>query len=320
MELSALIKNKIEEYDTIIIHRHVSPDGDAIGSTLGLREILRDNYPNKHIYSAGDDIPEYLQFVGEEDEVSDDKYNGALVISVDTADKRRIANSNFEKAKEIIKIDHHIPVEDFGCINYVKETYGSCSLVIYELAKLCNYSISKTAARYLYIAVVTDTGRFRYSEVDGYCLQLSGELLDFGVDTDDIYAHLYTKEKEVYSLTAYVYSHIKYTPSGVAYFYMSRRIMKKFNVSLEDASNCVNLMDSIKGTLIWALFIEREDKIRIRFRSRFVTVSEIANRYEGGGHANAAGGTIYNKKDIKKVLKDLDDRHATFKNENGDKF
>lgn len=315
-----LIKEKIEQYDTIIIHRHVSPDGDAIGSTLGLREILRCAYPDKEIYSAGDSIPEYLQFVGKEDEICDDKYENALLIVVDTSDKKRIAGKNIEKCKEIIKIDHHIPTDDYGTINYVKEDYGACALLICELANEIGYQITKEAARYLYVAIITDTGRFRYAEVDGYALKMAGELIDKGIDTQSIFANLYSKNKEVYTLTSYLYRNIKYTPSGVAYFYMSKRAMKKYKVNIEDASNCVNLMDSIKGTLIWVLFIEKDDKIRIRLRSRFVSIVKIANEFDGGGHENAAGATIYHKKEMKKVLKALDELHFEYKSNHGDKF
>ena len=123
------ILNKIKEYETIIIHRHVRPDGDALGSSLGLREILRDNFPEKNIYSVGEKVPEYLNFVGCEDEISDEVYENALVIVVDTATKARICDERYQKAKELIKIDHHDPVESYGDINYVKDHFASCSLV-----------------------------------------------------------------------------------------------------------------------------------------------------------------------------------------------
>ena len=156
------ILNKIKEYDTVIIHRHVRPDGDAIGSSLGLREILRDNFPEKHIYSVGGNLPEYLKFVGEEDEISDEVYENALVIAVDTATKARIYDERYEKAKELIKIDHHDPVENYGNMNFVKEHFASCSLLIMDIFSVIpNINISAKAARYLYIATITDTGNFK---------------------------------------------------------------------------------------------------------------------------------------------------------------
>ena len=315
------ILNKIKEYETIIIHRHARPDGDALGSSLGLREILRDNFPEKNIYSVGEKVPEYLNFLGSEDEVIDEVYENALVIVVDTATKARICDERYQKAKELIKIDHHDPVESYGNINYVKEHIASCSLVIMDIfSAFPNMIISDKAARYLYIATVTDTGRFRYSDVDGKAMKLAGEMLEKGINTEEIYANLYTKSLESYQLQAYVYKNIKRTENGVAYMFMTKKIMKKFKVSIEDASNMVNLMDGIRGSMIWILFIEHPENIRVRLRSRHMKVIDIAKLYDGGGHDNASGATLKNKKQIPQLLKEADIRLKQFKLENEDKF
>lgn len=314
------ILDKISEYNNIIIHRHVRPDGDAIGSSLGLRQILRDNFPEKNIYSVGGDIPEYLGFVGKEDIISDDVYKDALVIVVDTATKARICDNRYELAKEIIKIDHHDPVDSYGGINHVLDHFASCSLVIMDLFNDEKFYISKEAARYLYIAVITDTGRFRYSGVNAEALKLSSIMLEKGINTEDIFAYLYTKELKSYQLQAYVYKHIKLSENGVAYMFMTKKIMKKFNVSIEDASNMVNLMDGIRGSMIWVLFIEHPKEIRVRLRSRHVKIIDVAKMYNGGGHDNASGATIYNKKQIKNVIEDCDKLLKVYKTENEDKF
>lgn len=314
------ILDKINEYDTIIIHRHVRPDGDAIGSALGLREIIRTNWPEKKVYAVGEKLPEYLKFVGVQDEIDDKEYENALMIVVDTATSDRISLNKMALAKEVIKIDHHIVTENYGVVNLVRENYGSCSLVLTEMFESMNLKISASAARYLYIATITDTGRFKYKEVDGNSLRLASVLLDKGIDTEEIFSNLYSKDKETYRLQAYVYKHIKYSESGVAYMFMTKRIMKRFKVNLEDASNCVNLMDSIKGSLIWIMFIEHDDEIRIRFRSRFVPCVGLANMFYGGGHENAAGGRILNKKEIKKVIFEADKLLKEYKANNKDKF
>lgn len=314
------ILERIEAYDKIIILRHTRPDGDAIGSALGLREVLRNKYKDKEIYAFGEEIPAYLKFVGSQDTLDDSKFEGALVIVVDTATKNRISYDKTALAKEVIKIDHHIPVEDYGTLNLVKENYGSCSLVLTDFFLSMNLEITKEAARYLYIAVVTDTGRFKFKETDATALSLSACLLEKGIDTESIYANLYTKDKNLLKLQGYVYKHINYTKNGVAWLYMPKSVMKKYKVTVEDASNCVNLLDSIKGSMIWMEFIEHDSEIRIRFRSRFVGVVKIAEKYNGGGHECAAGGTIYKKSDIKKVLEDADLILAAYKKVNNDKF
>lgn len=318
--LKGKILEKIEAYDKIIIFRHKRPDGDAIGSALGLREVLRDKYPDKKIYAVGEEIPNYLKFVGVQDEILDEDYSDSLAIVVDTATADRISLDKYKLAKEVIKIDHHIPVDNYGSINYVRENYGSCSLVLTELFTTMNINISSSAARYLYIATITDTGRFKYKEVDAKALELASILLSKGIDTEEIFANLYSKDKNVFKLQGYIYKHIKYSENGVAYLFMSKHLMKKFKVRVEDAANGVNLLDAIKGTMIWMFFVEYDSEIRIRLRSRYVSVVELASKYNGGGHAYAAGGTISSKKDIKKVVLDADKLLKEYKDNNEDKF
>ena len=318
--LKEKIVDKIEEYDTIIIHRHIRPDGDAVGSALGLRDVLRNKYPEKKIYAVGEKLPQYLQFVGTQDEIDDKEYENALMIVVDTATQDRICLNKMSLAKEVIKIDHHIPTDEYGNINYVREHYASCSLLLTEFFATMGFDITPIAARYLYIAAVTDTGRFKYKEVDSDAMHLASILLSKGIDTEEIYSNLYSKDKSVFKLQGYIYNHVKYTENGVAYLFMTKRLMKKFKVTVEDASNTVNLLDGIKGSLIWMLFIEYDNEIRIRFRSRFVGVVDIASKYNGGGHEYAAGGTIYSKKDIKKVLECTDKVLKEYKMNNKDKF
>ena len=198
---------------------------------------------------------------------------------------------------------------------------ASCSLLIMDIfSSLLDIQISQNAARYLYIAAITDTGRFRYADVDGRAMKLAGEMLEKGINTEEIYANLYTKSLESYQLQAYVYKNIKRTENGVAYMFMTKKIMKKFKVSVEDASNMVNLMDGIRGSMVWILFVEHSENIRVRLRSRHMKVIDIAKLYDGGGHDNASGATLKNKKQIPHLLKEADQRLKEFKLENEDKF
>ena len=315
------IINKIKEYDTIIIHRHIRPDGDAIGTSLGLRDVLRESFPDKKVYSCGAEIPDYLKFVGEEDVVDDSLYENALAIVVDTAVSDRVYDDRFNKAKEIIKIDHHIVIDNYGNINYVLENYGSCSQIIIEMCYENKeiLKMNKSAARYLYLAMLTDTGRFKFT-VDGNALRMAGFLMDFGIDVEMLYANLYTKDKDVFKFTGWVYDNFQVSENGVAYIIITKDIKKEYKISTEDASNTVNLLDSIKGSMIWLLFNEQEQEIRVRLRSRFVEVDKIANNYKGGGHANAAGATVYSFEEVERLIKDCDSLLKEYKELNKDKF
>ena len=316
------ILKQIKQYNTIIIHRHVSPDGDCLGSAYGLREILRLTYPEKKIYSVGSDSIDYLKFLGSDDIIDDDVYADALVIVVDTSNEARISDKRYKNGKYIIKIDHHIEVEKYGDLNYVREEMPSTATIITDFFSTFQneLKLNEQGAMYLYLGTVTDTGRFRYSSVTGETLRLAGKLLDYHFDTERMFSNLQIKNKDAFKLLGYVYNHFKVSENGVAYIFMSKRIQKKFHVSSSNAAALVNSMDSVRGSLIWILFVEYEDVIRARLRSRYIGVVDIANQFEGGGHLQASGAVCRSKKDIKRMVAMADANLKKFKDEHKDLF
>ncbi len=315
------VLDTIKEFNRIIIFRHFRPDGDAIGSTKGLKRILELSFPEKEIILQNCDFSDYLSFLGSEDALLDDElYADALGIVIDTATTKRISNQKFSLCKKIIKIDHHIPVESYGDINWVEdERCSSCELItaFYDLMK-DELKIDTEAATYLYAGLVTDSGRFRFRSVSGDTMRLAGLLLDQGVDTDMLYANLYMKDFEEFKFEGYVLNNINITENGVAYIHINKSIMEEYGLSFEQASACVSFMDSIKNSLIWVAFIDtdNQDEIRVRLRSRFVTINEIAEKYEGGGHACASGATVHSIEQMNKLLKEADELLAEYKKAN----
>lgn len=332
------ILDQIIKYDTIIIHRHVRPDGDCIGSSQGLKRFIKLNFPEKHVYTVGDAIPDYLSAYGENEEISDDIYNGSLVIVVDTANEKRICDGRYNTGEFLIKIDHHDDSPHYGDINYTDPSSPACASILADMFRLyesMGYIINEDVANCLYLAITTDTGRFRYRGVNGKTLANAGWLLDKGVDTEKMFSHLYIKEKEVLKLQGYVYNNFKMTENGVAYICFTKSIMEKFNVTKEDAANLVNSLDSINGSLIWCVFVDqmlppvenlinkKEDptkEVRVRIRSRFVSINEVATHYRGGGHLQAAGATIYSTKERKSLLNELDILLKEYKENNPEAF
>lgn len=316
------ILEKIKEYKRIIIHRHVRPDGDCIGTQHALKKAIQLNFPEKEVYAVGDIIPDYLEDYGVIDEVAPEAYNGSLVIVVDTANEDRICNENYKLGDYIIKIDHHDDSSDYGNINYVDPKTPACGAILTRLLRSWNFKFNKEIATYLYVAITTDTGRFRFRGVNEEVMANAGYLISQGVEIDKLYTKLYTKEKESFKLQGYVYENFKTTDSGVAYIYFSQKLMKEYNVTKDDAANLVNSLDSIKGSLIWVAFIEQDDEveIRVRLRSRFVAINDIARKYRGGGHLQAAGATLYSKEEIDEILAELDLLHKEFKENNKELF
>ena len=323
------IVDKIEEYNKIIIVRHKRPDGDCLGSSLGLRAILRNSYPEKIIKSCGLDSVDYLNFLGSEDTdeelANHEYYKDALVIVVDTANKDRISNECFENAKEIIKIDHHILDNSYGDIEWVEEeNIAVCSMITkLWLANKDRLKITKEAAICLFTGLVTDSGRFRYSGVSLDSMTCAGELINVGIDIEWIYSNLYLKDYDTIRLTGELSRRVKITDNGVAYIYFDQETMDKYNVDKDTAAACVNILDSIKGSLIWATFIEQNNEageIRVRLRSRFVSINEVATHYRGGGHLQAAGATVYNNEEKEALLLELDELLKEFKANNPERY
>ena len=312
LEVMQKILQKIEEYDRIMIFRHVRNDGDCVGASKGLKAIIKLTWPEKEVYLIDQDTAAYLEFLGPEDEpVADEVYTDALGIVVDTASEARISNKKYTLCKELIKIDHHIPLENYGDLIWVEEERSSCCemiAVFYEQFR-DKLKIDSEAATYLYTGMVTDSGRFKYSGTNGDTLRAAATLLDVGVDIDTLYARLYLEAFEYLKFKAEIYRRMKITENGVAYIYVDKAMQEEFNLSLEQASACVGTLDSIRGCISWMVCIDTGDEkgsIRVRLRSRFVTINTIAEKYHGGGHACASGATVYSHEEMEQLLQDAD--------------
>ena len=319
-ETMQLILDKIIKYDKIIITRHIRPDGDAIGSSRGLAAMLRLSFPDKKIYVQTEDKSEYLAFLGADDEkIPDGEYEGALMIVTDTATVDRISNSRVDLVKEIVKIDHHIDIKPYGNVSWVEDYRSSCCEMIaffYETFKDV-LKLDKEAATYIYCGLVTDSGRFRYEATTGDTLRIGGMLLDFGVDIETLYAHLYLENYSQLKFQAYVLEHMKTTKNGLVYLHVDKKMQKKFSLTTEQASEAISYLKFIKGCIAQLAFIDTADgSIRVRLRSRFMTINELAEKYGGGGHQCTCGATLHNRKDIKRMIDDGDKMVADFKASN----
>ena len=312
LEIMKTILEKIKEYHRIMIFRHFRPDGDAVGSTKGLQEILKITYPEKEIYLVNEDYSDYLQFLGPEDgEIAEELFTDALGIVLDTATTARISSKKHTLCKELIKIDHHIDIAPYGDYSWIEEEKSSaCEMVVkfYDTFR-DELKINQQAAMYLFTGMVTDSGRFRFSSVSGDTLRYAAILLDQQINTELLYANLYLEEFKQLKFKAYVYEHMKITEHGVAYLYIDKAMQEQFHLTLEMASASVSYMEGIKGCLCWILFVETGDEagtIRVRLRSRFAHINTIAEKYRGGGHACASGATIYTTEEQNALIADAD--------------
>lgn len=312
LETKKKILEKIKEYPRIFLFRHVRNDGDCVGATKGMKALIQASWPEKEVYLIDQDTSVYLDFLGPEDEPVDESlYTDALGIVLDTASEARISNKNYKRCKELIKIDHHIPLENYGDLIWVEEERSSCCEMVVDFYETFRSELvlNSQAATYLYTGMVTDSGRFKYSGVSGDTMRAAGTLLDIGVNTDILYARLYLEAYEYLKFKAYVYEHMQVTENGVAYLHVDKAMQEKFNLTAEQASATVGTMDSIRGCISWMVFIDNNDaegSIRVRLRSRFVHINTIAEKYRGGGHACASGATVYSLEEMQALLRDTD--------------
>lgn len=304
-----VILDKIKEYNRIFIFRHMRMDGDCVGATKGLQAILKLTFPEKEVRIADHQHSDYLAFLGEDTEdIPDAAYAGALGIVLDTATGERVSNQKFRLCRELVKIDHHIPVDDYADYIWVEEERSStCEMVacFYQTFRE-ELKINTQAAAYLYTGMVTDSGRFQFRSVNGDTMRLAGMLLDQGIDTDTLYANLYLRDFKELKFKAQVYQDMQVTENGVAYIFVSKEMKKAYGLTNESAGAVVSYLENIRGCLCWIAFIETDENIRVRLRSRFAPINTIAEHYRGGGHACASGATVYDQEEVAALLREAD--------------
>src|SRR5690554_3779638 len=210
------IYEKIKEWDSIIILRHVRPDPDAIGSQAGLKEVILQHFPEKNVYITGE-ADKSLQFLSKMDEVDDSIFDRSLVIVCDTANRERIDDSRYEKAKYVIKIDHHPIVDEYGDLAWVDVKASSTSEMICELYSVFEENgaeLTEKAARLLFAGIVGDTGRFRFSNTTQRTSYWAGKLVDKNFSRTELYDQLYETTLPILRLEGYVLSNVELRPSG----------------------------------------------------------------------------------------------------------
>lgn len=302
------IIDKIEQFDTIIIHRHVRPDPDAYGSQMGLAELLRANYPEKKIYVTGEHDPS-LTFLGQPEQVADEVFEGALAIITDTANTDRIDDQRYKTAKSIIKIDHHPNDDVYGDIVWVDTTASSASELIYELFEAGKeekgWVLSNESARFLFAGIVGDTGRFLFPSATLKTYETAGHLIQYDFDRNEIFNGMYEMERKLLHLQGYLYQNFLMDEDGMAYIKITKDVLEQFDATPSETSLLVGSLGNVKGIVAWVIFIEENESIRVRLRSKGPVINELAKKYNGGGHPLASGATAYSWEEVDAVIADL---------------
>lgn len=303
----------IHRHKNFLVSAHVRGDGDAIGSQIALNKMLKKMGKNSHIVCDHGVSKEYSFLPGAneiESSPNNLKKNYDAVFVVDSSSFERL-----ERVKEglpqnifIINIDHHGSNEYFGNINWVDSNFSSTGEMIYELIKAVKVKIDKDIAVNLYVAIVTDTGRFSFSNTNIRSFLRAGELLSHGVKPNEIAKKLWrNKEINQLKLLANCINNIKMASNGqIAWVAMTQEIMIQSGFVPTETQEYIDIIKSLKNVKVAILFRELEEhgKVKVSFRvEKGVNGIKLAGKFGGGGHPRASGATLEGKiKDVEKKV------------------
>lgn len=310
-----MLLQKIEESKNIIISSHINPDGDAIGSGLGLYLALTKKYPDKSIrYILEDKVPYNYSFLkGTEkiekfDELKDEP-KADLFVVVDSAVFKRIGKvAELKKDAFLVNIDHHISNDNYGDLNIVKNI-SSASEVVYGVIKDLGIEIDVLAGESLYTGIVTDSGNFQYDSTSIDTFRIAGELLALGIDRDNIINEVYRSRTLGFIRTLGIaLSEMKIdNEKKLVSFLLTKDFMTKNNIQKDETEGIVEKLLEYKDCEV-AVFLKEEGngKIKGSLRSkRDIDVNEVAKAFDGGGHRKAAGfTTTLTEEEIIKIIKE----------------
>lgn len=308
------IYKKIKEYNKIVIARHISPDPDALGSTLALKDMILNKFPNKEVYVVGASVSRF-KYLGKLDKLPDDT-SDALLIVTDTPDLARIDKANPKDFKYSIKIDHHPFIEKMCDIELIDEDASSASQLITELAINTPLKLTKEAKEKLFLGIVGDTNRFMHFYSTSKTFEVVAYLLkDKDIDITELYEKMYLKPLKDKQIEGYILNNLNVTENGVGYLLIDDKILKKYGVDKTTARNSVNEYNFINELLVWAIFTkETDNELKGSIRSRGPVINNIAENYNGGGHIYASG-VKPKQEDLNNLINDLDQVCKKYKKE-----
>lgn len=308
------IIDTIEAYDTIIIHRHVRPDPDAIGSQCSLKRLIKSSFPEKNVYAVGEE-ENSLTFLARMDVLEDDAYEGALVIACDTANTDRICDQRYDQGEKLVKIDHHPNNDAYGDLSWVDTQSSSTSEMIFELYS--NFQdrlkMDETAARLIYAGIVGDTGRFLFPNTTNKTFQYASSLIEYPFDRQELYNNLYATSQHLAKLQGYILEHHTLSESGLSTIELTKEVLEAHHVKPNETGKLTGILGNVEGIKVWVLFIEEDDLIRVRLRSKGIVINTIAEKYNGGGHPLAAGASVYSWDESAQLIQDLEQLLKTHK-------
>lgn len=311
------IFKKIEQFDNIVIARHIGVDPDALASQLALRDSIRKTFPNKKVLAVGSSSTKFNYFP-KLDKM--EELDNAMLIVVDTPDKKRIDISNFDDYKYCVKLDHHPFIEKFANIEYIDDKASSASEIIYRFINSADLVLDEEIANTLFLGIVSDTNRFLNSSTSKTFSTVADMLEKFNLNLPKLYGNIFMRPLSEIRLQGYIAENMKVTENGLASVKITNDTMIKYGVDAGSAGNLVNNFNYIEEVIVWVTVSEdvKNNLIKLNIRSRGPIINHIAEKYNGGGHHFASGARVSSWAEADSLIEELDEACKNYIEKIGD--
>lgn len=309
-ELYKEIYKKIKEYDKIVIARHIGADPDALGSSIGLKELILNTFPEKKVSVIGV-YSSVFKYFGRMDKLNEKEMGESLLIVCDTPNIARIDGIvNPRDFAYVIKIDHHPIIDKFEDLKWVDTTASSVCQMLIELSYETRLKMNKEAAEKLYMGLVSDTNRFLYDYTSPKTFMLVSKLIsDTKIELKPLYDNLYSRPLIDVRFLGYVAQSMTVTEGGLGYLSISDEVIQRFGGDTALSGNVIGSFNNINEILVWVIFTEdkKNNLIKVNARSRGPEIHTVLEKFGGGGHPMASGARLTNQEDVEKVIKELEE-------------
>ena len=290
------LKNLIDQADNIGVVSHVNPDGDNLGSSLGLARALR-NYGKDVEVLGHDTIDDYLKFLPDLEYYKNeykDSYDLLLILDASEFDRIGDAQPVAHNSKKTAVIDHHLGGKITSDLNIIHPDAPATCQLVYEIINRLDLPLDKNTASLLFTGIVTDTGRFMYYDTNRETFDVAGKLIEAGADKEYIYHNLYQNkpiktlkfETDLIANAEFIYNKV--------FAVASKKKVDEFGVQMGDSEHVVNILRDLEGIEVAMLLKEYDNgEYKASMRSKGIDIAKVARENGGGGHINASGFSIF---------------------------
>ena len=309
------LDNIIKNSKKILLLSHVNPDGDTLGSMCAMYSMIYERFKIKADMNVVSNIPfnyKFLPNINLAERYYDQSLVYDLVITLDVAAIDRVRDSKifFDKAKCTVNIDHHKTNPNFGDYQIIEPDASSCGEVLYNYFKENDWKIDKTIAECLYVAIMTDTGNFRFENTTSNVFRAVADLVEKGAEPTKLYKNCYeTKSKNFVMFQNYCVNKAEFiNDNKIAYTKVYKKDLEKFSAGDDYTDGIAETLRAIESTEVSFVVKEVDSKTtKVSMRSKKLDVAEVCSKFNGGGHTFAAGCTIKHGIDeaVKLLLKEI---------------